>query len=557
MDRKFYSCVICQPEADYCEWIFDIIQNEKAFVFHEDSSNHSWYSEIKQGDIIILSYKRNFVAYGESTGIAKRVDNEGWTLSIPVKEWYYLNDQDRTAGINRYGVQENSDSNPRDIIKQLYEPFGLKKIEQINTSNELFKKITLEKIHQLKVMKISEIATLLSYKKQIILQGPPGTGKTFTAKDVAESMLTGNVTSDKEKQKDILEQHSDQFKLVQFHPAYSYEDFVRGIEAKPNEKGTGIAYATTNRQFMEIVESANKNFRAPFRKEWITKKFDEFIDKIKAVLEIGDTFPLEKATFIDMIDSDRLHYNKPGWGGDGFYMTLALLRKNIENIPLTKGRSFPEQTGDHIAEFNVRFINDFIDFIGSDRNFKEENKNYCLIIDEINRANLPSVLGELIYALEYRDNSVDGMYIHLGSRKITIPSNLFIIGTMNTADRSVGHIDYAIRRRFAFVNILPSDSVIDDVVPVANDLRRKSKDLYNKVASFFTTEKLMADFKKNEVQLGHSYFLADTEDKLKLKLEYEIKPLLKEYLKDGILKSIKNDKEEDQTEIDIDSLKII
>lgn len=88
-------------------------------------------------------------------------------------------------------------------------------------------------------------------------------------------------------------------------------------------------------------------------------------------------------------------------------------------------------------------------------------KNFVLIIDEINRANLPAVLGELIYALEYRGESVNSMYSIDGDSTIIIPKNLFIIGTMNTADRSVGHIDYAIRRRFAFEKLLPSEDIIE------------------------------------------------------------------------------------------------
>ena len=131
------------------------------------------------------------------------------------------------------------------------------------------------------------------------------------------------------------------------------------------------------------------------------------------------------------------------------------------------------------------------------------------------------------------------MYEYDGKREIILPSNLYIIGTMNTADRSVGHIDYAIKRRFAFVDILPSDQAIDDVVTDA-DLNAKAKGLYHKVAELFNedTDKtvyLQSDFKAKDVQLGHSYFLVETEKQLELKLEFEIKPLLNEYVKDGIL----------------------
>ena len=181
--------------------------------------------------------------------------------------------------------------------------------------------------------------------------------------------------------------------------------------------------------------------------------------------------------------------------------------------------------------------------------------NFVLILDEINRANLSSVLGELIYALEYRydhkknnfdDASVESLYDiseddEEPKRTLLLPENLYIIGTMNTADRSVGHIDYAIRRRFAFIDVPPSSNALDEVIsdPILNS---SAKALYEKVANLFHEDKndgkevfLQSDFKAKDVQLGHSYFLVESEQQLKLKLKYEIKPLLNEYVKDGIL----------------------
>ena len=155
-----------------------------------------------------------------------------------------------------------------------------------------------------------------------------------------------------------------------------------------------------------------------------------------------------------------------------------------------------------------------------------------LIIDEINRANLPSVLGELIYALEYRNKPVNSMYAIDYDFSITIPENLLIIGTMNTADRSVGHIDYAIKRRFAFIDMLPDSDVITN---------EKAKELFNLVSALFSEEYLASDFNTKDVQLGHSYFLLDESssltdsEQLQIKLEYEIVPILNEYVKDGLL----------------------
>ena len=153
-------------------------------------------------------------------------------------------------------------------------------------------------------------------------------------------------------------------------------------------------------------------------------------------------------------------------------------------------------------------------------------KNYVLVVDEINRANLSAVLGELIYALEYRGEAVQSMYAIEGENNLILPPNLYIIGTMNTADRSVGHIDYAIRRRFAFVNVLPKD--------LTNELGDQFESaLFAKVTNLFNTN-LSTEFKKEEVQLGHSYFITKNTP-INIRWEYEIKPILFEYVKDGIL----------------------
>ena len=157
---------------------------------------------------------------------------------------------------------------------------------------------------------------------------------------------------------------------------------------------------------------------------------------------------------------------------------------------------------------------------------KYKKKPYVLIIDEINRVNLSAVLGELIYALEYRGEAVQSMYTIEGENNLILPPNLYIIGTMNTADRSVGHIDYAIRRRFAFVNILPKD--------LTNELGDQFDSvLFAKVTDLFNTN-LSPEFKKEDVQLGHSYFITKNTP-IDIRWEYEIKPILLEYVKDGIL----------------------
>lgn len=266
---------------------------------------------------------------------------------------------------------------------------------------------------------LKKYADLLKYKKQIILQGPPGTGKTYLARNLAEHILTEKVSDNKEEQARILE-GNQRYKLVQFHPSYTYEDFVRGILV--NTHSSAAKYEVTDKVLAQFAKSAQS--------------------------------------------SDQPH---------------------------------------------------------------------VLIIDEINRANLSSVLGELIYALEYRGQAVDSMYALGDDSTLVLPSNLLIVGTMNTADRSAGHLDYAIRRRFAFVDVLPEPLEI-----AAFDSK-----LFEQVKALFTTDNyetrsahLSEEFRPQDVALGHSYFIAKTEvpGSMRLRLEHDIKPILLEYVKDGVLK---------------------
>jgi 5-methylcytosine-specific restriction endonuclease McrBC GTP-binding regulatory subunit McrB len=158
------------------------------------------------------------------------------------------------------------------------------------------------------------------------------------------------------------------------------------------------------------------------------------------------------------------------------------------------------------------------------------SRKYVLIVDEINRANLPAVLGELIYALEYRGEAVQSPYKNPDSSdddstEIILPENLYIIGTMNTADRSIGRVDYAIRRRFIFHSMYSNIDVIHD---------KNAQDLFQKVKEFIKRN-ISSDFNPEDVMIGHSYFLPKDNRSLQQRWDWEIKPLLFEYVKDGIL----------------------
>ncbi|MCG2431852.1 AAA family ATPase [Aequorivita xiaoshiensis] len=363
---------------------------------------------------------------------------------------------------------------------------------------------------------------------------------------------------------------SEQSKMIQFHPSYTYEDFVRGITAKPNQNGDGIFYENENKTLGLFAKKAlenylkSKNLSTTLSKElWLDDVFNGFIQEIAE--DLGeDILPLTKKVNMIGLDEDAFRYKGKSWESNGNRMLFrdikqAYLDGNNTRQDIVNNKSLAGLANWHATYFLVvleRFKKYLIDnTIEFNPTIQKEValQNYVLVIDEINRANLPSVLGELIYALEYRGEEIDTMYEIDRSRKIIIPPNLYIIGTMNTADRSVGHIDYAIRRRFSFVDVLPNKEVVH---PLVQNLFKQVSKLFVKNYDEINwanpelekSEFLVGDFRPEDVWIGHSYFITEKTDdaealvELKLKLQYEIKPLLKEYVKDGILTAAAEEK---------------
>ena len=170
------------------------------------------------------------------------------------------------------------------------------------------------------------------------------------------------------------------------------------------------------------------------------------------------------------------------------------------------------------------------------------DKSVVLIIDEINRGNVSKIFGELITLLEAdkRDKGNHPIKVTLPYSKTLfgVPSNLYIIGTMNTTDRSTGTLDYALRRRFAFVTLKSDPNVIvKHYEKLGNDdLKAIAIDLFNNIKAFITNPKhLCGDFGIDDLMVGHSYFMASSKEELQCKVEFEIIPLIAEYINDGIL----------------------
>ena len=188
------------------------------------------------------------------------------------------------------------------------------------------------------------------------------------------------------------------------------------------------------------------------------------------------------------------------------------------------------------SQYNGSINTDMINKIITGEINTEKPLPYVLIIDEINRGNVSKIFGELVTLLEADKRSGGGDHpitvkLPYSKEEFCVPSNVYIIGTMNTTDRSTGTLDYAIRRRFAFVTL----EAKSDYIPEG-----KARDLFKDIRSFIVKNH-SSETDINDLMVGHSYFMLDKEspllpdEQLKLKIEYEVVPLLKEYLNDGLL----------------------
>lgn len=310
--------------------------------------------------------------------------------------------------------------------------------------------------------------------RQMIFQGPPGTSKTFESKRFILKQLNSGansfkanmpsqeeISNDLENYKLTDEDYSDPMNsaklqtggwdLVQFHPSYGYEDFIRGIEVKIPDGQSTPSYSSVNRILGRIAEFS----------------------------------------------------------------------KAAADYAAQQGTAAPK---------------------------------FYLVVDEINRANLATVFGELIYGLEYRNSKVSTPYEVKNavsgeiSKDIVIGKNLYIIGTMNTADKSIDAIDYAIRRRFMFVDSPANRDIVLECYKKQsgnNDSNSIELLLFDAVQNLFDSERFFNDeYQKADVKIGHTFFLRDRkrgyEDSIIEHFIFQVVPILREYVKDGILDTSEN-----------------
>lgn len=394
--------------------------------------------------------------------------------------------------------------------------------------------------------KIKQFNNILQVKKNLILQGAPGTGKTYNTAALALSICGEAIP---ETHEDAMKRYEELRKegrigFCTFHQSMDYEDFVEGI--KPKTINEQVSYEIEPGIFKTISKIANNPTLAKQTKS-LDAAFDNLVQDIfdgntktiklkngveSTELSVSPQMTIKWKTGDDRIDVNCVSKDR--------LLKLCEVYDSKEKIKSMKNidESIRNVIGGCNSSYYWAVANHLFENIVEERSGTESNKNFVLIIDEINRGNVSKIFGELITLLE-ADKRIGGEHpikvtLPYSKESFGVPSNLYIIGTMNTTDRSVGNIDYAVRRRFAFVTLESKEEVIEQHYKNDETLKNKALELFNSVKAFLIKHKFDMDIA--DLMVGHSYFLAKDEEELGLKWKYEIVPLLHEYYKDGITK---------------------
>ena len=391
---------------------------------------------------------------------------------------------------------------------------------------------------------IGNCSKLLKEKKNIILQGAPGTGKTYNTAAIALKTL-GVTDIDLTDHKAVMKRYDsllgDQIFFTTFHQSLDYEDFVEGLKPHVQTDTDGNSIGVTYEPEDGIFKRACNAVQTDQSKD-IVECIDDYLQKIKGYQNKREipTVTGRSSLYVWWKEGNSTvscrSTNSTSSRGEEY--TPSPL--NIEKIKL-------QAQGKGVENNWQQYAQAFIEAVKKEFH-ATTNKPVVLIIDEINRGNVSKIFGELITLLE-SDKRLNGnhpikvMLPYSKNEVFGVPSNLYIIGTMNTTDRSTGTLDYALRRRFAFITLKSQDSVIKKFYSDTDneELGTIALELFEDIKRFIENPKhLCGDMSIDDLMVGHSYFMAESEDELHDKVEYEILPLINEYINDGIL-NVKND----------------
>lgn len=387
-------------------------------------------------------------------------------------------------------------------------------------------------------------SSMLIESKNIIFRGAPGTGKSYLAKKIAADIISDGKFDDYAS---LTDEQKKQVDFVQFHPGYDYTDFVEGLRPKQNDDGT-IGFELRDGIFKEFIIRAKKNYEDSQKTAEIIEKeisaqesMRDFFTDVKFGIDTFKTINGNEFT-ITKVDDKHIEVSIPGNASiNKLTLNIDEIRKMLESdIKFSKIKDLTAFFGKNFAtqaySYDFAIYNAIRERKNSSPTVKakpEELKKYIFIIDEINRGEISKIFGELFFSIDpdYRGKAgeISTQYSNLHSdpnEKFFVPENVFIIGTMNDIDRSVDSFDFAMRRRFRFVE-LKADEQTEMLTSLEND--NLKSEAIKRMTSLNKEIVSVEDLNEN-YQIGAAYFL-----KLKtltfdrLWTDY-LEPLLHEYV---------------------------
>ena len=478
------------------------------------------FNKIKPGDILFAKStyvkKKNLpcvkkddlkVSVMKIRGMAtvKEVLDDGHTIIVDWKkeyierEWFFFTGQEtiwfpsdikyRTKETNQLIKFAASD----EIIIQDYDYF-------LNHPNwKKYKRLESETM--LRNDFLFNYSGILKKSKNLILRGAPGTGKTYLAKEIAKELTGGN---------------EDQIGFVQFHPSYDYTDFVEGLRPVSNGDGA-IEFKLQDgifKQFCQKAKAAQKTGGQDNFEETWAKLTDAINEKQ------GQYFFPRSSVPASLNSQGNVKFDSPVATKEKVYLLYKGEETNL------KYETYQKIVLDHMKESYglCDYVSPTID----------TDKNFVFIIDEINRGEISKIFGELFFSIDpgYRgkEGSVSTQYanLHETDEKFYIPENVYIIGTMNDIDRSVDTFDFAMRRRFRFVEVMADSQLYILDQELGEDAEEAKIRLRNLNTAIENIQELNSHY-----HIGPSYFLKlkDVDFNYELLWSDYLKPLLEDYLR--------------------------